>query len=354
MNNNMINSMNNNNDYSKYAGNGLTGLVNLGNTCYLNSCMQILSHCYVLNEIIDARVNEKSINDTIESVLLVEWNELRRLMWANNNCVISPNRYVNAVQKISAKKGRELFTGFIQNDFPEFLVFLLDCFHSALKRDVVMQVKGRIKSDMDRLAIKCYETLKMHFDNDYSIIIDKFYGVQVTQIQSVDNKETLSVATEPYCLISLAVTPSTTSIYDCLDEYCKSELMTGDNAWFNDKTATYQPVEKSIAFWNLPEILVIDLKRFDNRLRKIAQHISVPTTSLDLSKYVVGYNKAKYVYNLFGVSNHMGTAFSGHYTAYVKNANNKWYEFNDQTVTPRDERQVVTSNAYCFFFIRQR
>jgi len=342
-------------NYSEYSGQGLTGLVNLGNTCYLNSCMQILSHCYPLNEIIETRVNSKNINDTIDSVLLVEWNSLRQLMWSNNNCVISPNRYVNAVQKISGEKNRELFTGFIQNDFPEFLVFILDCFHNALKRDVDMKIKGNIKCDMDRLAKKCYETIKTHFDNDYSDIINKFYGVQVTRILSIDSpiKQTLSNATEPYCLISLAVTPNTSTIYDCLDDYCKSELMTDDNAWFNDKTGKYQDVEKKVDFWNLPEILVIDLKRFDNKLKKISRNVSVPIEKLDLSKYVIGYNREQYVYNLFGVSNHMGNAFSGHYTAYVKNANNKWYMFNDQIVKQIDETNVVTPNAYCFFFIKQ-
>ena len=339
-------------DYSKYANKGLTGLVNLGNTCYLNSCMQILSHCYPLNEILEDRVTNNQINDVVDSVLLVEWNNLRQLMWSKN-CVISPNRYVNAVQKISKQKNRELFTGFIQNDFPEFLVFLLDCFHNALKRDVDMKIKGSVKTDMDKLAKKCYETLKTHFDNDYSDIINKFYGVQITQIMSMDDQISLSIATEPYCLISLPVTQATNSIYDCLDEYCSSELMTGDNAWYNDKSKTYQDVKKSIKFWNLPEILVIDLKRFDNNLKKISKRIDVPTTNLDLSKYVTGYNNAQYVYHLFGVSNHMGSAFSGHYTAYIKNANKNWYEFNDQVITNLDEKKVVTNNAYCFFFIKK-
>ena len=31
---------------SEYENKGLTGLSNVGNTCYLNSCMQILSHTY--------------------------------------------------------------------------------------------------------------------------------------------------------------------------------------------------------------------------------------------------------------------------------------------------------------------
>jgi len=36
--------------YDKYSNRGLTGLANVGNTCYLNSCMQVLSHTYELND----------------------------------------------------------------------------------------------------------------------------------------------------------------------------------------------------------------------------------------------------------------------------------------------------------------
>lgn len=340
------------NDYSKYANKGLSGLVNLGNTCYLNSCMQILSHCYPLNEIIDKYIDTNKINDNIDSILLVEWNNLRKLMWSKN-CIISPNRFVNTVQKISKEKNRELFTGFIQNDFPEFLIFLLDSFHNSLKRNVDIKIRGEVKNDTDKLAKKCYETLKIYFNNDYSDIINRFYAVQITKIISIDTSNDLSVATEPYCLISLPINKMCNSLYDCLDEYCKFEELSGDNKWYNEETKLYQDVKKNICFWNLPDILIIDFKRFDNNMKKITKHIDVPINDLDLSKYVIGYNSNKYVYNLFGVCNHMGSVFSGHYTAHIKNANNNWYQFNDQIISNISEKQVITNNAYCFFFIKK-
>ena len=340
------------NDYTKYANKGLTGLVNLGNTCYLNSCMQILSHCYPLNEIIQKNIDSNKINNNIDSVLLVEWNNLRELMWSKN-CVVSPNRYVSAVQKISQEKNRELFTGFIQNDFPEFLIFLLECFHNSLKKEVHMKIKGNVVNDIDILAKQCYETIKTHFNNNYSDIINKFYAVQLTKIISIDRSKILSIATEPFCLISLPISKDTNTIYDCLDNYCAYEIMNGENKWFNDKTGTYEDVKKNINFWSLPDILIIDLKRFDNSMKKISKRIDVPLNNLDLSKYVAGYNKDKYVYDLFGICNHMGSIYSGHYTAYVKNANNNWYEFNDQVISNIDDKKVVTNNAYCFFFIKK-
>lgn len=77
-------------------------------------------------------------------------------------------------------------------------------------------------------------------------------------------------------------------------------------------------------------IFVSDLKRFSpsERYRKLSATVEFPITNLDMSPY--SSNKQTCTYNLYAVSNHSGTAYSGHYTAYCLHSGTKqWYEFND-------------------------
>ena len=142
----------------KYGGRGLTGLENLGNTCFLNSMIQCLSHIYEFSDFLDA-LNEKKLNNVVDTVLLIEYNKLRKLMWSEN-CSISPAGFVASVQKVAKMKGKELFTGFAQNDLPEFLLFMIESFHNALYREVSMVIKGDARNAKDKLAKSCYDMMK--------------------------------------------------------------------------------------------------------------------------------------------------------------------------------------------------
>lgn len=61
------------------------------------------------------------------------------------------------------------------------------------------------------------------------------------------------------------------------------------------------------------------------------------------------------MYDLIGVSVHSGSLLGGHYTAYAKNPlNNKWYYFNDSSVTEvRNESEIVCNGAYVLFYKRK-
>jgi ubiquitin C-terminal hydrolase len=126
----------------------------------------------------------------------------------------------------------------------------------------------------------------------------------------------------------------------------------GDNAWFNEKTKQKEDIKKQITFWNFPNVLVIALKRFTpDGMYRINTLIDFPLENLNLSKYVRGYSANTYIYDLYGVCNHSGGVMGGHYTAYVKNAENKWLHFNDSNVEVVDNvEKIVSPLAYCLFY----
>ena len=339
----------------KYKNKGLSGLANLGNTCFLNSTMQVLSHTYELNNFLEIKTYKKRLNNKYESVLLIEWDELRELLW-KENCIISPYKYVKTVQKLAKLKGQNMFTGFNQNDLPEFLIFVIDCFHTALSREVVMSIEGQIKDEKDKIAVKCFERIKQMYEKDYSEIWNIFYGIQVSQLEHLLIDKKLSMTPEPYFIINLSIPENNKSptLLDCFDLYVEPEILDGDNCLIDEETKEKVPVKKNIMFWNFPNILTIDIKRFNAMNNKNHILVNFPLDNLNLSKYVIGYNQDSFIYDLYGVCNHSGSVMGGHYTSFVKNANGKWYHYNDTNVTEVEERHIVTPKAYCFFYRKQQ
>ena len=351
---------------------GKCGLANLGNTCFLNSCLQVLQHIPELLKIFDKKIKSKQFNSCDDSILLQEWVELSHLLWSANG-VVSPNKFIYNVQQIAFKKGKDIFTGWAQNDLSEFMLFLVDCFHNSICRKVSFQIKGRSQNNTDEIALSAYRFLQSIYEKEYSEILELFYAVYLTTIypknetdmkdkvsmKYLSMKDTvsmkyLSIKPEHFFILDLQIFKEhkmCQTLYDCFDLFVEPEEMSGENAWYNEKTGKKEDICKTMTFWSLPQILVIILKRFSpDGSRKLQIPIDFPLSGLDLSKYVRGYNPQSYRYDLFGVCNHMGSVNGGHYTSFVKNQEGQWNHYNDTTVESINSSQIVSPKAYCLFY----
>lgn len=339
------------------SGDGLSGLANLGNTCFINSCLQVLSHTYELNDFLDKNDGEykqklSAFNDKkylLDSKFLIEWDNLRKLLWQKNQ-LISPGGFIKAVQQIAKHKKIDIFTGYAQNDLPEFLLFIFDTFHNGMRREVNMIIKGQVKNKKDKMAKQCYEMIRTMYSNEYSEMLDIFYGIHVSKIGK--NGKNISMKPEPFFIIDLPIPDvGGSNIYSCFEQYCKPETLEGDNGLLNEETNEKESVDKQIVFWSLPKIMVLDLKRFTSSGKKKQCHINIELDDLDLSKFVEGYDNDSYKYELYGICNHSGGTLGGHYTATVKNKNNEWYLFNDTNVSKIENFSGENNTSgYCLFY----
>jgi ubiquitin carboxyl-terminal hydrolase 8 len=343
--------MNKKNNFENFSDKGLSGLQNMGNTCFINACIQVLSHTYELGTLLNQPNYKKKVKNKYESALLIEFDNLRQILWSEN-CIVSPGKFIRTVQKVAEIKDIELFTGYKQNDLPEFLLFIVDCFHSSLSREIKMNISGQVETETDGVAVQCFEMIKKMYSSEYSEIWNLFYAVHVSEIISLETEKRLRLTPEPFFMIDLPIplNNKSPSIIDCFDLYGEGEILDGENAWYDENIGKKISIKKKISFWSLPSILVIDFKRFNSMNQKNQVLITFPLEALDLSNYVIGYKKSSYIYDLYGVCNHYGGVNGGHYTAFVKNANGKWYHFNDTNVCEMNPGDVVSPRAYCLFY----
>jgi len=297
----------------------MTGLTNIGNTCYLNATLQCLIHIEELNMFLNQHVPK--------SLLLKEYNDLRQLMLQGHNN-ITPTRFVKVIHHVCNEKKMDLFTSFSQYDLSEFLRFMMNEFHESMKQNVQFPIPQKM-STIDK---KCIEMMIRNYSNDFSFIIDYFYGVTVSILETTKVE---SIIPETFFILDLPIPSSpTVHIYDCIQLYGQPETI----EWKDETTNTYIPAIKKNHFWKLPKLLFVVFKRFNNSNHKNNQMIQVPFT------IILG----NITYELICVCNHYGNVHGGHYSTIIRK--DTWIEFDDGSITSIPPDKIITSNAYCLLF----
>ncbi|XP_051517732.1 ubiquitin carboxyl-terminal hydrolase 19-like isoform X1 [Myxocyprinus asiaticus] len=158
------------------------------------------------------------------------------------------------------------------------------------------------------------------------------------------------------------------TLEQCLNLFTKPEVLAPEEAWYCPKCQQHREASKQLLLWRLPNVLIIQLKRFSFRSfiwrDKINDMVDFPVRNLDLSKFCIGHKEdiqQPPIYDLYAVINHYGGMIGGHYTAYARLPSDKnsqrsdvgWRLFDDSTVTTVEESQVVTRYAYVLFYRRR-
>uniref|UniRef100_A0AAQ6A6E8 Ubiquitin carboxyl-terminal hydrolase n=1 Tax=Amphiprion ocellaris TaxID=80972 RepID=A0AAQ6A6E8_AMPOC len=138
---------------------------------------------------------------------------------------------------------------------------------------------------------------------------------------------------------------------DCIELFTTKEKLGAEDPWYCPNCKQHQQATKKLDLWSLPPVLVVHLKRFSysRYMRdKLDSLVDFPLRDLDMSEFLINPNAGPCRYDLIAVSNHYGGMGGGHYTAYAKNKDDgKWYNFDDSSVSPANEDQIVVSVLVC-------
>ena len=184
---------------------GRVGLNNLGNTCFMNSALQCLSHAtpltrHFLSDKFKADLNVDNPLGTGGKLATAYDTVMKDLWMRSQGSAVSPTSLKRAIALFAPR-----FAGCLQHDAQEFLAYLLDGLHEDLNRiRKAPYVEMPDVTNGQNMAIAGAEAWDAHKRRNDSLVLDSFYGqFQSTCVCPKCNR--VSVSFDAYNHVSLEI-----------------------------------------------------------------------------------------------------------------------------------------------------
>ncbi|KAF7297767.1 Ubiquitin carboxyl-terminal hydrolase [Mycena kentingensis (nom. inval.)] len=355
---------------------GRRGLLNLGQTCFMNVVLQAFVHNPMLrNYFLSDKHNNRQCKieedctccemDKLFTEVMPPRDLASRLNWAQQifsgeSTPYGPSTFL----AMTWRKSLDL-SGYAQHDAHEFFISTLNNIHGTSRGST-------------NISCNCvvHSTFAGQLQSD--VVCERCGNVTTTVDPMLD------ISLELRGKSGEAYPAAENTLAGCLRRYTQPEKL-GPKQYSCAKCGkAAQEASKRMSIRKLPPVLSFQLKRFEHKTekgapRKIDTRIRFPAT-LNMAPYTAlgmkatgngpGAGKeqtspppvhhvlaypgptAMYEYDLFAVINHEGQMNNGHYTNYAR-FEDEWYRFDDDKVTPTTLANVLTSSAYMCFYVKR-
>lgn len=358
----------------------VTGIANLGNTCYMNAALQCgviacepLAKYFLAEEYLED-LSGISSSDSLAKAVAWLLDEVRNPELRN---AVYPNLVKNRVDVKMAK-----FKGTEQNDCSEFLLEFLDILHSELsigadKRALDKRSGSSSMSMLTRSASliaamngsisgRSRSSINWHSRGDQwwsahrkreDSIIKRLYEGAIRSVMTCARCGGVSARFEAFTSLILPIPSYPSSehrLSDLIDQLFQEEQIDGIDCDFCKRKQTFN---RTIDLWKVPPFLILTLSRFSftsKSAKKLTNFVTYPV-DLPLSLENLLAQEAPLQefleYELYAVVEHEGTVNRGHYTALVKSNDGQWAIANDSKVLLGvDLSRISSNNAYMLFY----
>ena len=355
------------------------GLINLGNSCYINAVLQCLLHVPEL-----VKYFLKNNFNQMQSPLSYALKILVKVIYQqksnnNNKDIIKFNPFFICIIVSTLNKN---FSPQIPNDAKDFLIYLIGRLHQELNRNPSKKTKYYNIVQNDDPLSKFF----VYYSSNYNSIISNVFNWTNQVIRTCGNcrAQIISYQTFPYLILDLENTRKSKfkgkhnstiiqkkndmnntnnfsewlnkiydenenipiSLIDCIDYYYNKKNEFDYLCPYCHQFCRQVSINR---IYLSPNIFIFILNRGKNNIFSVK--MNYPPT-LEINSYLET-NKSPNNYELFGVITHLGLSGpGGHFIAFSKNPiDNKWYRYNDDKVTEADTFNIHNEGiAYILFY----